>query len=181
MVVLQVTVHPLAPLHGEETREKWQTTGEHTVNGADGEAEPPVLMTVQNKQNDEVRNGWQDDSRSAQTGPSHEELTSNDRVTQATNVAEGESHSDATHCVFEAADLDQAGASHHEDQGQSDVDDDVVAEQWGGDDERETDAAFAVDLREGGDWVDECEDCENAEAEEDDHDAEAVDCIAESG
>ena len=86
-------------------------------------------------------------------------------------MAEGESHANATYCVFEAADLDKAGTSHYEDEGQSDINEDVVAEQWGGDDERETDATFAVDLREVGDWVDEREDCENAEAEENDCDA----------
>lgn len=90
-------------------------------------------------------------------------------------MAEGESHSDTTYCVFEAADLDEAGPSHYEDEGQSEVDKDIVAEQWGGNDKREPDATFAVDLRERGDRVNEREDCENTEAEQDDCDAEAVD------
>ena len=100
----------------------------HTVNGANSEAEPPILMTIQNEQNDQVCNSWQDDSRSAQTGSSHEEFTCDNGVTQAGDVAKWESHANTTHCVFKAADLDEAGASHYEDEGQSEVDEDVVAE-----------------------------------------------------
>ena len=85
------------------------------------------------------------------------------------------------HGVSEAADLDQTGPSHHKDKGQSEVDDDVVGEQRDRDDEREADAAFAVDGGERGDGVDEGEDCEDAEAEEHDGDAEEVDRVAVSG
>ena len=85
------------------------------------------------------------------------------------------------HRVAEPADLDQAGASHHEDEGEEEVDADVVGEEGDRDGEGEPDAAFAVDFGERGDGVDEGEDGEDAETEHDAGDARDVDPVAEAG
>ena len=85
------------------------------------------------------------------------------------------------HRVAESADLDQAGAPHHEDAGEEEVDADVVGEEGDRDGEGEPDAAFAVDLGDRGDGVDEGEDGQDAEAEHDARDAKDVDAVAEPG
>ena len=85
------------------------------------------------------------------------------------------------HRVAEPSDLDQAGASHHEDEGEEEVDADVVCEEGDRDAEGEPDAAFAVDGGERGDGVDEGEDGQDAETEHDARDAHHVDPVAEPG
>ena len=92
-------------------------------------------MPVQDEEDDQVRDGRQDDGRGAQCGPSHEELARDDRVTQTWDLAEGQGERDAVHCVAEALDLDQTRASHDEDEGEGEVDDDIVGEERDGDDE----------------------------------------------
>ena len=54
---------------------------EHTIDGADGEAEPTILMSIQDEEDNKVCDSRQNDSRCAQSGSSHEELTYYDRVT----------------------------------------------------------------------------------------------------
>lgn len=153
---------------------------ERTINGAYGEAEPTVLVSVQSEEDGQVCDRRQDDGRGAQSGSAHEELTCYDGVTQTGDLAEGQSHGNATHGMAEASDFDETRTSHDEDKGESEVDENVVREEGDRDDERETDAAFAVDLRQRGDGVDECEDGQDAEAEEDDGDAQDVDGVAEA-
>ena len=99
---------------------------EHTVNGADGEAEPPVLVSVQDEEDDQVGDGRQDDSRGAQSGSAHEELACRDRVAQTGDFAEGQGQCDAMHSVTEVSDLDQTCASQYKDKGEGEVDHDVV-------------------------------------------------------
>ena len=85
------------------------------------------------------------------------------------------------HRVAEPADLDQAGASQHEDEGEEEVDADVVREEGDRDGEGEPDAAFAVDRGERGHGVDEGEDGEDAEPEHDAGNTCDVDSVAEAG
>ena len=84
-----MTIDPLAQLRGGKAHKTWQGMGKHTINGAYGEAEPTVLVTIQSEKNDQVCDRWQDDSGRAQTRPSHEEFTCDNRVTQTGNMAEG--------------------------------------------------------------------------------------------
>ena len=79
------------------------------------------------------------------------------------------------------ADLDQAGAPQHEDEGEEEVDADVVCEEGDRDAEREPDAAFAVDFGERGHGVDEGEDGEDPEPEHDAAHSKDVDDIAVAG
>lgn len=74
----------------------WNSTGEkedeceqRTIDGADGETEPTVLMPIQDEKDDQVRDGGQDDGRSAQCGSPHEELARDNRVAQTGDFAEG--------------------------------------------------------------------------------------------
>lgn len=151
------------------------------INGTDGEAEPTVLVTVQSEEDDQIRNGGQDDSRGAQSGPAHEELARGDGVAQAGDLAEGQGHGDAGQGVAEASDLDQTRAAQDEDEGEGEVDEDVVGEERYRDDQGQADAALAVHAGERCDGVDEGEDGQDAEAEEDDGDAQDIDRVAESG
>lgn len=83
-------------------------------------------MSVQSEKDDEVCDGRQDDGRGAQSGSAHEELARDDGVAQTGHFAEGQSHGDAMQSVLEVSDLDQTRTSHHEDEGEGEVDDDVV-------------------------------------------------------
>ena len=85
------------------------------------------------------------------------------------------------HRVAEPADLDQAGASHHEDRGEEEVDANVVREEGDRDGEGEPDAAFAVNLGNRGDGADEGEDGQDAETEQDAGHAQHVNPVAEAG
>ena len=82
--------------------------------------------------------------------------------------------------MAEALDLYQTRASQYEDEGEGEVDNDVVGEEWNGDGQRQADAAFAIDLGKGGDRMNESEDGQDAEAEENDGDAQNVDQVAVS-
>lgn len=82
--------------------------------------------------------------------------------------------------MAEASNLYQTRASHYEDEGEGEVDNDVVGEEWNGNDQRQADAAFAIDVRKGGNRMNESEDGQDAKAEENDGDAQQVDRVAES-
>ena len=51
-------------------------------------------------------------------------------------------------CVAESSDLDETRSPQHKDEGEGEVDGDVVGEQRDRDDQRESDAALAINLRE---------------------------------
>ena len=100
--------------------------GVRTIDSADSETKPTILMAIQDEKDDQVRDGRQDDGRGAQGGSPHEELARDDRVAQTRNFAEGQGERDAVLCVAEAFDLDETRASHHEDEGKCEIDDDIV-------------------------------------------------------
>ena len=133
MVALQVTVRPIStagPGRSLAGRQDKARDAEPTINGADGEAEPPVLVSVQGEEDDQVGDGRQDDSRGAQSGSAHEKLACRDRVAQTGDLAEGQSQCDAMHGVTEISDLDQTCAPQYKDKGEGEVDHDVVGKKW---------------------------------------------------
>lgn len=84
MLALHVTVDSSVILDrkGAHTPEPEGGGGkERTIDGANGEAEPTILVSVQNEKDHKVCDGRQDDGCGAQSGSSHEELACNDRVT----------------------------------------------------------------------------------------------------
>lgn len=83
-------------------------------------------MSVQNEEDDQVCDSRQDDGRGAQSRSSHEELACCDRVAQAGDLAEGQSHSNARQSVSKPSNLDEARAPHHKDKGESKIDEDIV-------------------------------------------------------
>lgn len=49
--------------------------------------------------------------------------------------------------MAEASDLYQTRTSHDKDEGEGEVDNNVVGEEWNGNDQRKADAALAIDVR----------------------------------
>ena len=83
-------------------------------------------MSIQNEEDDKVCDSRQDNGRSAQSRSSHEEFTCCDRVAQAGDLAEGQSHSNTGQSVSKPSNFDEARASHHKDKGESKIDEDIV-------------------------------------------------------
>lgn len=141
---------------------------EHTINGAYSEAEPAVLVSMKSEKDHQVCDSRQDNGRGAQSGSAHEELTCDDRVTQAGDLAEGQSQSNAMQGMAGSTDFDQTRTSQAEDEGESEIDGDVVSEERNGDNKRQTNAAFAINMGQRGDRMDKGEDGQDAKAEQDD-------------